>query len=511
MVAATGTYLDALGLSRSPFPTTPDAACYFCTPWLREEQAETLHCLLARKGFVLITGEVGLGKSTFVRRLADDVQQQGCAVAFVLNTFLHGGDLLRSINGDLGIEPGLDFADDLTRLNTFLLHQHGADRTVLLVIDDAQNLSLENLELIRMLSNLETSQDKLLQILLCGQPELVDKLAQPSIRQLASRIVKHVQLRRLEPAETRAYVDFRLSRAGADIAMGPRALRALQQRSRGNPRRMHMILDQCLYGLVAGRVRTITATLVQRGAAEAGMRLGPRRSRRGRQRLALGAIALLGLAGVVAAAVLEPRPAAVAASHAALTPAAPELGGAVVAPLEPPPTIATWSTVAKMSSSPPSLNACLAHFGLRDPDRSIHAALDSGDMAALRTAVAGQHPALVVLEVPENLDSGQLPAGACLLREHGPRIALWRATPGLSAFRFGGHGAEIRQLQLLLSRGGHYLYRLDGIAGPRTVAAVADFQRDHQLVATGFPDALTLFILAREAADSAPPTPPSET
>ena len=126
---ANASHLAVLGLGRLPFPTTPDATCYFHTPSLEGEMAEAAHCVLSRKGFVLITGEVGLGKSTFVRRLTESVVSQGCVVAFVLNTFLRGEELLRAINLDFGIKPGKTFATDVVRLNEFLVAQHARGGT----------------------------------------------------------------------------------------------------------------------------------------------------------------------------------------------------------------------------------------------------------------------------------------------------------------------------------------------------------------------------------------------
>lgn len=265
-------YLDALGLARAPFPPTPDADGYFMTEALEGDLAEAAHCLLARKGFVLLTGDVGRGKTTFVRRLVAMVQDEGAAVSLVFNTFLQGPELLSAVLRDFGLKPGTDAADDIHRLNRFLVRQWHAGVTCVLVIDDAQNLSLESLELLRLLSNLESGQEKLLQIVLAGQPELEQALAAHAIRQLTSRVVKHVRLGDLDAADTASYVEFRLAQAGNDgrIALTRSAYAALHRSSRGNPRRIHLIMDRCLYGVVARGRPVVDRALVARAASEAG-------------------------------------------------------------------------------------------------------------------------------------------------------------------------------------------------------------------------------------------------
>lgn len=265
--------LERLGLRRAPFPHTPDAAAYFASAHLERELSEALHCLRARSGFVLLTGEVGTGKSTFVRRLLDQAGREGLVSSLVLNTFLQGAELLAAILRDFGLAPRGSMAADVETLNRFLLELWRNGHGCVLVIDDAQNLDLESLELLRLLSSIETAQEKLLQIVLAGQPELRARLDDPRIRQLTSRIVKHVQLAPLEAVEIGAYVRFRLQTAGAgpELVFGDDAATALLAVSRGNPRRIHLIMERCLYGLLALETWRIDAALVRAAAAEAGV------------------------------------------------------------------------------------------------------------------------------------------------------------------------------------------------------------------------------------------------
>lgn len=270
--AATRAVLAALGLSHSPFPPTPDANHYFETPGLERDLTEAQHCLLARKGFVLLTGEVGQGKTTFLRRLLRAVEADGARSSLIFNTFLQGPDLLAAVLRDFGLRPGRDAAGNIAQLNRFLLTCWRAGTTCVLFIDDAQNLDAGSLELLRLLTNLESGQEKLLQIVLAGQPELEDALRAHGLRQLASRIVKHVRLSPLDPPALARYVDFRLACAGDDgrVRLDAAALDALYRHSAGNPRRVHLIMDRCLYGVIASGDAAVGAGLVRRAAAEAG-------------------------------------------------------------------------------------------------------------------------------------------------------------------------------------------------------------------------------------------------
>lgn len=309
--------LAALGLSHSPFPPTPDATHYFATPALERDLAEARHCLLGRKGFVLLTGEVGQGKTTFLRRLLRAVEAEGARSSLIFNTFLQGPDLLAAVLRDFGLRPGRDAAGNIARLNRFLLACWRAGTTCVLFIDDAQNLDAESLELLRLLTNLESGQEKLLQIVLAGQPELESALQAHGLRQLASRIVKHVRLVPLDAPELARYVDFRLDCAGdpGRVRLDGGARAALYRHSGGNPRRAHLIMDRCLYGVIAAGDATVDAALVRRAASEAGFAPGgPFGLRRGAwrgwpwRRLALAGAALLLAGGLLALGLAHATP-----------------------------------------------------------------------------------------------------------------------------------------------------------------------------------------------------------
>ncbi len=455
-------HLQQLGLTRPPFPPTPDAACYFHTPALERELAEAAHCLLDRKGFVLLTGEVGMGKSTFVRRLLDMLEQEPVAVSLVLNTFLQGEALLAAVLRDFGVEPAGDLATDVDRLNAFLIDRWKAQVTCVLVIDDAQNLGLESLELLRLLSNLETGQEKLLQVVLAGQPELRDLLARPGIRQLTTRIVKHIALSPMDAAEARRYVDYRLAMAGAAgrITLADAAHRALYRDSRGNPRRMHLIMDRCLYGVLGRGDGVIDARLLRAAAAEAGVM--PQRSRsnvRARRHGALAAAALVLATGVVYAGI-------------ALRAQTPHVAGPVASASAPDHGDAAWQ-------------ACLSR--LADP--KTHADAAPVHLVAVPEAWTGALAQRTEL---------------CVGHPDAQPTVAWRPALRAEQFVADRHAPGVLALQTDLAAHGAYQGPLDSLFGPQTRDALARFQHDHGLAASGTPDDLTLLQLALAPAPSAP-------
>lgn len=458
---AASAYLRHLGLARSPFPPTPDADSYFHTGSLQLELAEAAHCLLARKGFVLLTSEIGMGKSTFLRRLLDHVVREGAIASLVFNTFLQGPDLLAAICRDFGLEPGADAAANLDAFNRFLLRCWNEGTTCVLVIDDAQNLGIESLELLRLLSNLESGQEKLLQIVLAGQSELDDILATSAIRQLTSRIVKHVRMQPLNAEECVRYVEFRLEKAGAaeQLRIEPAAHALLYRRSAGNPRRIHLIMDRCLYGVIARGEPRIDAGMVRAAAAEAGFL--PTRRRWRHWPLAAAALLATGLAS--AGVALWPAPA---------------------------PT----SQPAVVISNVPAENSWDACLQRLSPSAGDARAVQVFDLPARFQPVLAHRD------------------DTCLTRSGTRWLAAWRPSLPLAQLQAGLRSAAVQTLQQRLleqqafdSADGE---SADGLFGPQTRQALARFQQRHHLPADGNADPLSLLLLELPA--STAPTSSTE-
>lgn len=463
----------SLGLQRNPFPPTPDAQSYFFTPKLEQDFGEVLQCVRVRQGIMLLTGEVGLGKSTFVRHVLEALSAEGVVCALILNTFLQGAALLAAICGDFGLQASGDPSADLAILNEFLLARRREGKTCLVVIDDAQNLNLESLEMVRLLTSLETGQEKLLQILLAGQPELLTVLAGQEIRQLTSRIVAQVGLTRLGREELRRYFAFRVDSAGGSgrIRLTDAALMALHRLSDGNPRRVHQILDRCLYGLVTGKSQEISRALVEAAAAET--RFDPHKAcapaplrRRFWSRAAVSApVAAVVTLGVFFAFQADGRGRALAV---------PE--GVQLAP----------GAVATSASAP--AQQMVASPEMAGAQVCMHRVL--GDVPPTDRHVS-------VLQLPERFASG-LESGphTCFFDDAGQHWAVWNAPFAQVELERKYPTPAVRHVQQrLAARDLFNAQDIDSLAGPRTRAALARFQALAGLPASGEPDELTLFLL----------------
>src|SRR6185503_9398148 len=210
-----GVYLDYYGLKEAPFNITPNPRYLFFSGKHREALNHLLYGIRERKGFVQITGEVGAGKTTLCRALLEQLGPN-YSTALILNPVLDPEKLVKAIAMEFGLNvKGLDHLEIISEINAFLLRQMEEGRDTVLIVDEAQNLTNELLEQIRLLSNLETDDRKLLQIVLMGQPELRDRLNDPSLRQLRQRITVRYHLSPLKRGEIGQYVHHRLAVSGS--------------------------------------------------------------------------------------------------------------------------------------------------------------------------------------------------------------------------------------------------------------------------------------------------------
>jgi general secretion pathway protein A len=263
-------------LQRNPFEITPDPSFLFPTTRHNEALASLYYGVTAHRGFVVLTGEVGTGKTLILRSLLGLLQRRDVAFALIFNPTLSPLEFMRYIARDFGLPVGDKAKDELIHvLNGFLLQRHQKGLTTILVVDEAHHLSPEILEEIRLLTNLETSQQKLLQIVLAGQPELDQKLDSHELRQLKQRIALRCHLDPLSVSETKEYMRRRLQIAGAtgavQIFSGP-AIEAVFSHSRGIPRLINTICENALLAGYAKHAATITSEIVEDVARE--LRLG---------------------------------------------------------------------------------------------------------------------------------------------------------------------------------------------------------------------------------------------
>lgn len=346
-------YLEHFGLSETPFSITPDPAFVYLSQRHRDALAHLLYGVGqgGSGGFVQLTGEVGTGKTTLCRCLLEQVPE-ATRIALVLNPLMSPRELLAAICEELHIDTtGIEHSSKalVDRLNQELLRAHAADERVVVVVDEAQNLSPDSLEQVRLLTNLETSKQKLLQIVLLGQPELRQLLQRQSLRQLAQRITARYHLTPLGAEDTARYVKHRMQVAGARHNPFRRsAIRALFQRSNGVPRLINIIADRALLAAYAREREHIDGRMVHAAADE--VQLGEPGARRARWPwLAAGVAGLL----VAAAAwlILGRQP-------EALPTAGPEAGpGTSVSPVEAgPPSVQGGSSPLPAEPLPETLD-----------------------------------------------------------------------------------------------------------------------------------------------------------
>ena len=324
-------YSQFFGLNQEPFSIAPDPRYLFMSRRHREALAHLLYGLNGGGGFVLLSGEIGAGKTTVCRCFLEQIPKN-CNVAYIFNPKLTVPELLKSICDEFGIAvapqaSGPATVKDYTDpLNEFLLRSHAAGQNNVLIIDEAQMLSADVLEQLRLLTNLETTERKLLQIILIGQPELRTMLARPELEQLAQRVIARFHLKALSEAETQQDIQHRLSVSGMTRSMpfDRDAVERIHQLARGIPRRINLLCDRAMLGAYARGTHRIGREIIAKAAAEVfGRTEPPIRRKRAKPRhtgwLAVG-LALLAAAALYVGYVLifdrggRPSTAAIAAS-----------------------------------------------------------------------------------------------------------------------------------------------------------------------------------------------------
>jgi len=329
-------YVPFFGLAREPFSIAPDPRFLFMSERHREALAHLLYGVGGGGGFVLLTGEIGAGKTTVCRCFLEQIPPH-CAVAYIFNPRLTVAELLQTVCDEFGVavppqtpgQAGVKGAVDA--LNAFLLRAHAEGRSAVLIIDEAQSLAPDVLEQLRLLTNLETAERKLLQIILIGQPELREMLARPEMEQLAQRVIARYHLGPLSREETALYIHHRLSVAGAQARMPfePAALASIHRLTGGVPRRINLLADRALLGAYAQQRAQVDKRTVEQAAREVFARPAVGGGR-GRARPAGVALAVVGVLGVGLGVALwalwphrQPAPAPLAATPAASALASP--------------------------------------------------------------------------------------------------------------------------------------------------------------------------------------------
>jgi general secretion pathway protein A len=265
-------YKEFYGFREMPFSITPDPRFLFLSPTHQEALQHLRYGIEQKKGFIVLTGEVGCGKTTLCRRLLSELDPKRYETALILNPRLSETQLLRAILAELGEkEFGPSRLELMQQLNKLLLRNVGEGKDIVLIIDESQNLEFETIEHLRMLSNLETDTQKLLQILLLGQPELKEKLMQERLRQLRQRILVYYDLKPLAAPEVPGYIQHRLTLAGGNgrPRFTARACRSIHRNSGGIPRIINNLCDKALLAAYVRSSDEVTWWDVRRARKEA--------------------------------------------------------------------------------------------------------------------------------------------------------------------------------------------------------------------------------------------------
>ncbi len=514
-------YTHYFQLKQSPFSIAPDPRYLFMSERHREALAHLLYGVGSGGGFVLLTGEIGAGKTTVCRCFMEQIPEN-CQLAYIFNPKLSVEELLLSICEEfrIAVAPGVASVKGyVDAINAHLLASHAQGKNNVLIIDEAQNLSAAVLEQLRLLTNLETSERKLLQIILIGQPELRAMLARPELEQLAQRVIARYHLGSLTAEETASYVRHRLAVAGstAQTPFAPRLMAQIHALSKGVPRRINLLCDRALLGAYVENQAQVTRQIVRRAAEEVFAEEGKPAAARGQRwphvagGVLAGAVVTAALAwhfmpraSVPVPAVTAPAPALAASVPAAS--AAVAAAASKSAPVSVPDRNAVLRQLAALwGEQLPEGDACQA--GARAGLRCLHSrggiaelrVLDTPAMLALRdgegreqlallTRLQGETATLMLDGKPQSLSLAQLAQ-----RSDGSFTTFWRAPRSWrDEVPLGARGADVDWLaqrlaqqrglpapaanlpldaemqgQLRAFQQGQHL-RADGLAGPKT-------------------------------------------
>jgi general secretion pathway protein A len=297
------------GLKERPFTLTPNPRYVYYSAQYQEAEQRLAYGVMHREGFMVLTGVPGSGKTTLCRDLLDKLDSRTTITALLFNPFLSGVEMMQALLSELGISypPTANRKELLDKLNNFLIAQLVLGKRCVAIFDEAQHLSAEFLEQIRVLSNLETESEKLLQIILVGQPELLERMRSKQLSQLDQRVSVRCRLGPLNPAETDRYIHHRLNVAGGRgrVQFTPQALKKLYLASGGIPRLVNLVADRALLAGFADQTQQIGAAQVRKAVAllqGEDEEIAARRSSRSRiARVAVAAILLLVVLGVLGA------------------------------------------------------------------------------------------------------------------------------------------------------------------------------------------------------------------
>lgn len=523
-------YTKYFGFNEKPFTLTPNPRFIYLSKNHKESFAHLLYGINNHYGFIELIGEVGTGKTTVLRTLLGQLGEEHYRSALIFNPCLSGVELLRSINHEFGLNSNSEFANELLAdLNRFLLDENSKGTTVVLVIDEAQNLRPEVLEQLRLISNLETENDKLIQIILAGQPELEELLARPELRQLNQRIAVRYRLRSMSMSETRAYIRRRMEVAGetGGVSFSIYAIRWIYLYTRGVPRMINILCDRALLVAYGDEKRRITSGIVTRAIKEI-LNVPQRRN----LKLVFSAVAAAILITIVSLTSANWMPGKIGSESKSV----PISSKPAIKPASPPTKTDHQGTQKTASSQNlekqlqtldqndthlQALNAILARWNaptvkvldanLTIPESAtilasnrslkmtmvkgaLHEVLQANIPFLLETSVSGRQGkyCLAVTSVsadtatisPPLADRSSIPLKELEALASGTSYLVWNNFHQIPEnVSFGSRRYEIKAFQQLLKFAGAYNGPIDGVFGSASLEAVRAFQKKHSIPA----------------------------
>ncbi|MCD4755071.1 MAG: AAA family ATPase [Deltaproteobacteria bacterium] len=502
-------HLGYFGLQHNPFPVAPDIENFYLCENTDRIVTEIVHGIITRKGFMVFTGEIGLGKTTICRKVISILEEREVNTSLVFHTFYQETELLREINRDFGLNAeSLVLGDQMKVLSDFLLSKNRQGRNCAIIIDDAQNLNHKSLELIRMISNLEADREKLVQILLIGQPELSDELNSHDLRQLKSRIMIREEVKPLSREELTGYIMFKLNMAGdtGKIRISKGAARKIYKFTHGNYRQVNSLMERCLYVAFLQSTLEISGRIV----TDAQRDLHPGERVFISRRLAWGlpgALVFCAAVGILFPNTFSMVPWTGQDDHISMSIVSDGIGGMLKksVPLQSREASASSDENSQGAGSVPAVVIdFLKGYGLSEFGSTLYEAMKEDRLHEVACAIFEQtgYQMVQLDRDPVNIrDRYGLLSMADKQRGSKSYLLFWKPGLNVTKFYLGYQGQEIKKLQELLAAQRLYNYSLDGIVGPRLVAAVNCCQDAFGLEVTGLPDPRTIFLLCHAQGD----------
>lgn len=490
-------YLDFFGLHCNPFPVTPDSNNFYSTRHIEQIVVEIMHGIITRKGFMVITGEVGLGKTTISRKILSLLNEYDIESSVVLHPIYKNSELLKEINQDFGIQCDSQLlSDQMKSLSKFLIRQHKLQKNCVIIIDDAQNLTFKNFELIRMLSNLESNTQKLVQILLIGQPELSDQLNSYELRQLKSRIIIHKKAAPLSRKDINDYITYKLNASGnsGKTRFSGNAINKISKFTNGNFRSINILMDRCLYSSFLSNSPTITKNNISEAIIDLNQ-TDNLESIKVNKYVPILFFLLFFIAGI-GYVVLDNqnfiyKPVEVEA--VAPPKIKPEKQKETTAPV----TIAR-DNIYTVNNTPDSIVSFLTSYNLSKFDDKFYSAIKNNNLDNLKEEILTNSNLLLIKldNIPEhiktNFDILTFPDNN---KETFSHYLFWQPEFRIKDFYYFHKSDTIGKLQKALIQTKFYRYKKDNIVGKRLMLSVLNFQKKTGLPKTGFPDDNTVFLL----------------